>query len=113
MANFVDRAVIRTALAAHPKLRDQLRVLFQRVSNNAFSEAELNAIERELLDTLRVSEAIGMPSDPSDAEARVVLSGDQLLVAQAVLKRFRDPRLRTRVGEELSAAVRSGRLQVR
>lgn len=113
LGNFVDRAIIRTTLAAHPTLREDLRCLFQRVSNNAFSEAELSAIEGELHHALRVSEAVAMPSDPLDSQIPVALSGDQLAVAQTVLKRFRDPELRIRVDLELSAAVRSGRLQIR
>lgn len=113
MNSLVDRAVIRTTLAAQPQLRNNLRALVRSMTLDAFDEQELGSIERELVDSLKISEAIGMPSSLPATGQALILTADQLDVVQAIVARFRNAGLRGRLAAEIASAVSAGRVKIR
>lgn len=83
------------------------------MSSDAFGEEELGAIERELVDSLTIAEAIGMPSSVPPAGHALILSQGQLLTVNAIVGRFRDTDLKARLAAAIASAVGAGRVQIR
>nr|WP_294810184.1 hypothetical protein [uncultured Sphingomonas sp.] len=113
MGSLIDRAVIGATLAAQPQLRTNLRTLVRTVTQDAFGEQELGAIERELVDSLTIADAIGMPSTAPLAGHALVLTQSQLGTVNSIVGRFRDAGLRARLAEEIASAVGAGRVKIR
>ena len=83
------------------------------MTNDAFSEEDFGAIERELVDSLTIAEAIGMPSSVPSAGHALVLSQGQLRTVNEIVGRFRNADLRARLAAEIVSAVGVGRVQIR
>ena len=111
VGSLLDRAIIKTALTAQPQLRVNLNTLVCNLTGQAFSEGDLVAIEREIVEALKISEAVAMPSTVPPGGAPLVLTPPQLGIARAVVSRFRDQDLRQRLEAEIGKAISAGRIQ--
>jgi hypothetical protein len=112
MTNFIQRTILKKALVGNPQLRDNLRTLFKRLSDTSLSDADLSAIEAQIVDVLSIPEALSLPSAlPADG-APLVMTDQQSKTVQRVIARFSDVPLRARVESALADAKRSGRIRV-
>jgi hypothetical protein len=112
VANFLERALLRSALAANPQISTNLRSLVQSISGNRFTEHELLQIEQNLVDVLTVAEAMSMPTSLPPLGLPLKLNTAQLATLHAVSRRFSDLSLGIRMSSELSRAVESGYIQI-
>jgi hypothetical protein len=112
MASFTDRIIMHAAMATQPQLRSGMQTVLQRLTVNAFSDAEMREIEGELLAAMSVSEALTFSSVHLPSTGAVTLTGDQLACTRSILSRFRNGQLRQKVEQHLGAALRAGAVRV-
>lgn len=104
----LDKSVISAALLAHPALRANLRALLKRLSGDAFGDAELGAVERELMRALKLKEVGHLPRQLPESSRPICLSLAQLHIVTGTVSRFRDPALRLKCQAAIKLAIERG-----
>lgn len=104
----VDAAVIAATLRTRSELRGTLRELLQRLSGDAFALREVERVERELIRTLRLTEARRLPVRVPRADRPLQLSAGQWDLIIKIVARFEDVAIRKKCQTALSHAVAQG-----
>jgi hypothetical protein len=107
---WLDSITISAALAANPQLRRTLHELISRVSDQAFNEHEIAAVERELVSALKMLEIRKFPSSAPAAGQPLILERSQVTIIFEVIGRFRDPVLRKKAEKVVAHAIGTGRV---
>ena len=105
---FLDSSVVSAVLAANPAIRLRLRGIVSRLSNNGFSESELQQVEREIVHALKLRDARKLPTFVPSKSEPLKLNAEQLHVVQSTIGRFRDARLRQKCLVVVSSAISCG-----
>lgn len=105
---FPDSTIISLALAANPTLRENLREVVSRITQDAFSDATCGEIEREVVAHFRIDDAMKMPNALPARGHPLPLRRDQVAIIKSTISRFKDAQLRSNLLAHVDAAIGRG-----
>ena len=105
---YFDSLIISGALASHPDLRRNLQTLVVRVLGYRPSSEYFLKVERNLVRSLRLPDAMRMPSSLPPEGHPLRLTFGQMSIVRQTIGRFGDGELRETLLGSLESAVANG-----